>query len=111
MDALEKRVAKGNGSAASTRSRSSFDPFQKASSKFGHSDPQSETVLDLNSRLESLERTVLLLKGSDTGEKIVRFGGLGFTTISDSGIWLDANPEGIQFGFFIDVYKSLYARC
>ena len=105
LDALEKRVAKGSGPAASTRSRSSFDPFQKASLQFGQPDPQSETVLDLNSRLESLERTVRLLKGSDTGEKIVRFGGLGFTTISDSGIWLDANPEGIQFGFFIDVYN------
>ena len=59
-----------------------------------------------------MERTVRLLKGSDTGEKIVRFGGLGVTTISDSGIWLDANPEGIQFGFFIDVYNlcTLVAR-
>jgi len=52
------------------------------------------------------------LKGTDTGEKIVRFGGLGFTSISDSGAWLDKNPEGIKFGDFIDVYNlcTLVAR-
>ena len=52
------------------------------------------------------------MKGTDTGEKIVRFGGLDFTTISDSGAWLDKNPEGIKFGYFIDVYNlcTLAAR-
>jgi len=69
-------------------------------------------VSDLNTRLKSIERTIRLLKGTDTGDKIVRFGGLGFSTISDSGVWLDKNPEGIQFGYFIDVYNlcTLVAR-
>jgi len=62
---------------------------------------QQVAVSNLNTQLESLEHTIRLLKGTDTGDKILRFGGLGFSTILDSCNWLDKNPEGIQFGFFI----------
>ena len=73
---------------------------------------QQVALSDRNIRLKSLERTIRLLKGTNTGEKIVCFGGLGFTTISDFGTWLDKNPEGIKFGYFIDVYNlcTLVAR-
>ena len=106
LDELEKKSKLGTGPSSATRSRASYDPFHRAAAVNSPVFPdQQVAVADLNTRLEALESTIRLLKGTDTGDKIVRFGGLGFSTISDSCIWLDKNPEGIQFGFFIDVYN------
>ena len=63
------------------------------------------TVEELNNRLDSLDGTIRLLKGADSGEQNIQFGGLGFVTISDSLLWLDKNPNGIKFSYFIDVYN------
>ena len=62
-------------------------------------------VSDLNDRLNYLEGTIRLLKAMDAGEQTVRFGGLRFSTISDSMAWLDKNPDSTKFGYFTDVYN------
>ena len=100
MDALEKLVSPGFVPIPS--SRSAYDPFQNT---VPSSQENNASVAKLNDRLDALEGSVRLLKGSEARDQVVKFGGLGFSTLADSRAWLDQNPEGISFGYFMDVYN------
>ena len=59
---------------------------------------------ELTARVDSLERTIKLIK-NEANSKSMHFGGLCFANIQDAEAWINLNPEGLKFGYFVDVYS------
>ena len=81
LDDLEKLAR--SGSVSTPTPRSVYDSFQQTQPS---SQGKRSTVSDLNDHLDAIEGTIMLLKGSDDGEQVVRFGGLGFSTLAEYGV-------------------------
>ena len=54
--------------------------------------------------VDSLERTIKLIK-NEPQSKSLHLGSLHFDNIQDAEAWIYLNPEGLKFGYFVDVYS------